>query len=142
MGLRQTILATGLLPLALGPLASHAGIYRCTEPGAAVSYQEMPCNDPSRASTLDVPAEYPAVDTQKRELLLQQEAALYQRLEARRERESRETIASIASDAQVRAAEAQAQAVAPAYAIGWPASFIRSRHTRAVSGTPRNRPTW
>jgi hypothetical protein len=120
MRARNTILALGLLPLALGPLSASAGIFRCAEPGMAVSYQEMPCADPSMASTLDVPTEYPAIDAQKRDRLLQREAALDQRLEARRERESRETIATIGRDAQVQAAEAEAEAAAAAYFMAWP----------------------
>lgn len=119
MGLRHAILATGLL--ALGPLAAHAAIFRCVEAGGAVSYQEIPCPDPSTGRTLDVPAEYPAIDSRQRDSLLQREAALDQRLEARRERESREVIASIGRDAQVQAAEALAQAPAAGpYIMAWP----------------------
>lgn len=117
----QTAILGAAFFLLAGP-AQAAEIFRCTAPGGAVSYQETPCPDPSTARTLDVPAVYPAIDSQQREGLLQREAALDQRLEARRERESRETIASIGRDAQVQAAQAQAeaQAAAPAYVMAWP----------------------
>jgi hypothetical protein len=137
MGPRQKILATGLLALALGPLAAHAAIFRCAAAGGAVSYQATPCPDPEVASTLDVPSEYPAVDTQQRDRLLQREAALDQRLEARRERESRETIASIGRHALVQAARAQAEAAAPAYIMGWPQSRAMRPWQRAHR-PPRN----
>jgi Domain of unknown function (DUF4124) len=121
MALRQTILAMGLLIIALGPEpAAAAAIFRCTEPGGSVTYQESPCPDSSAGRTLDVPAEYPAIDPRQRDSLLTREAALDQRLEARRERESRETIASIGRDAQVQAAQGQDQAGAPAYVVAWP----------------------
>jgi Domain of unknown function (DUF4124) len=134
MGLRQKILATGLL--ALAPLAVQAAVFRCTAPDGAVTYQEIPCPESSGARALDVPAEYPPIDAQQRQDLLQREAALYQRLEARRERESRETIASIGADAQVQAAQAQAQLAAPGYVVGWPRAF----GPRPIHRSPRPLP--
>lgn len=118
MGMGRTILAAGLL--AVGPLATHAAVFRCTAPDGAVTYQELPCPEKSGARALDVPTEYPPIDARQRQDLMQREVALYQRLEARRERESREAIASIGADAQVQAAQAQAQAVSPGYVLGWP----------------------
>jgi hypothetical protein len=82
-----------LAGLALCALPATAEIYRCTAKGGAVTYQQIPCPGSENGTVLDVPASYPAADAQERERLFQREAALDRRLEAERERLSRESIA-------------------------------------------------
>jgi hypothetical protein len=65
-------------------LAAHAGIFRCTSPAGAVTYQQSPCASREEARRLDIPESFPAVDTTAREQLLAQAAAIDCRLEARR----------------------------------------------------------
>jgi len=74
---------------------AQAEVYSCTSNGGAVTYQEIPCGNGERRPVLDVPSRYPATDTAARDRLSQRAAALAPRLEARRERESRETVARL-----------------------------------------------
>jgi hypothetical protein len=118
--MRIESLAAALLAAALVPAIAQAGIFRCTQPGAAPTYQELPCPPASSGEATDIPTVYPEADRANRDRLLEREADLDRRLEARRERESRESIAAT----QARALEAQARAAAepapPAYVIGRP----------------------
>ena len=91
-----------LLFVACAALATSAGaeIYRCAA-GGTVTYQEIPCADGALAR-IDIPTSYPAPNTAERDRLLQREAELYKRLEARRNRELVE--------AQMREARAEREA--------------------------------
>ena len=82
-------LLSGVAAFASG---AHAEVFRCTSASGAVSYQELPCGAGETLRVVDVPAAYPAPNTAERDRLFQREAALDQRLEAQRERESREAI--------------------------------------------------
>ena len=75
--------------------SARAEIFRCTATDGAVTYQEIPCPASERGSVLEVPASFPPVDTASRDRLFAREASLDQRLEAERDRESRETIARL-----------------------------------------------
>jgi hypothetical protein len=79
-------------------LAAHAQIYRCTSPAGAVTYQQSPCALREDAKRLDIPESFPAVDADRRARLLAREAQLDRRLEAQRERESREAMARAAAE--------------------------------------------
>ena len=111
-------------------------VHRCFTSNLGVSYQEAPCEPGNDAGELDL-ANFPDVNAAARDRLLQREAALDQRLEAQRERLSREEMTRIAAQAQVAAAQASAPpAVEPAYyAAGWP--IIRAG---APFGGPRIHP--
>src|SRR5215475_3026491 len=53
----------------------------------------MECPAGDNVRTLDVPAQFPQVNSAAREILFAREAELYRRLEAQRERDSRESVA-------------------------------------------------
>jgi hypothetical protein len=134
-----------VLALALGAAlldAGAAGIFRCRSAEGGTSYQESPCAPGSDAARLAVPGEFPPANLAARERLLDREAALDRRLEAQRERLSREETARIAARAQVAAAEAAAAPVAdPVYVAAWPVYPWRAplgshRGHRGHSGHP------
>lgn len=89
--------------------AAHADVFRCTSPAGAVTYQEVPCAADQAVKIVDVPERYPAANVAERDRLFQREAALDRRLEAERERESREAIARMSRPAPVAAQEAEPQ---------------------------------
>ena len=102
--------------------AAHADVFRCTSPVGAVTYQEIPCAANQAARIVDVPETYPAANVAERDRLFQREAALDRRLEAERERLSRETIARISQPGP-----AEAQPPEPQVALFVPA---QARHPR------------
>ena len=106
---------------------AQAAIFRCTALSGAVTYQQSPCASQEDAQRLDIPDRYPAVDTAQRERLLERAAQLDRRLEARRERESREALARAA---QAPAPSPKPQA-APEPQIAWmlPPAFPAHRHS-------------
>ena len=88
------------IALALGATAAGAadGIWRC-QSAQGTTYQQVPCGD---AGTLAaIPTDYPPVNTAERDRLLAREAALDQRLEAQRERLSREAAQRVAREERV-----------------------------------------
>lgn len=91
--MRRLALALCVALLALAAMPAGAEIFRCTSPAGSVTYQQDPCDASERATKIDVPASYPAPDSAERQRLFAREAALDQRLEAERERWSREAIA-------------------------------------------------
>ena len=119
----------GISAAALGLLAATpavaAEIFRCSTPGGSISYQQFPCAPGSEAGRIDIPTAYPDIDAAARDRLLQREAALDRRLEAERERLSREEMTRITARAQVAAAQAVAPAPEPVYSVGWPVVLAR-----------------
>jgi hypothetical protein len=111
--------------VALSPPIAAAEIFRCVAPGGAVTYQEIPCGGSHSESRPAIPSEYPPVNEAERTRLFTREAALDRRLEARRERETREMMARAEREAEAeraRLAMAEAAAAAsPQYAIAYPA---------------------
>jgi hypothetical protein len=75
-----------VLGAACAPGLAAAEIYRCAA-ATGVTYQQEPCQG---GAIVAIPAEFPAVNLAERERILQREAALEKRLEARRERELQE----------------------------------------------------
>lgn len=73
-------------------LPASAAIFRCTAADGSVSYQEFACPDSDSARTIEVPAQFPSVDSAKRAELFAREAELDKRLEAQRDRDSREAV--------------------------------------------------
>jgi hypothetical protein len=102
-------------------------VYRCFTSNLGVSYQEAACTPGNDAGELDL-SNFPAVNAAERERVLQREAALDRRLEAQRERLSREEMTRISARAQVAAARAAAAAPAePVYFTGgWPTLRARA----------------
>ena len=74
-------------------LPAGAAIFRCTAADGSVSYQGLECPAAESARTVNVPEQYPQVDSAARERLFAREAELDRRLEAQRERDSREAVA-------------------------------------------------
>jgi len=74
-------------------LPAGAAIFRCTAADGSVSYQEAECAPTDKSRVMDVPAQYPGADPAERQRLFEREAALDRRLEAQRERDSREAVA-------------------------------------------------
>jgi xanthine dehydrogenase iron-sulfur cluster and FAD-binding subunit A len=104
-------LAILLACCAFAPLAGAAEIVRCAGAGG-VTYQDSPCPDASRATSLAIPAEFPPPNLAERDRLLQREAAMYRRLEARRERELKE--AALREERELERARVAAAAAAAA----------------------------
>jgi hypothetical protein len=73
-------------------LPAGAGIFRCTAADGSVSYQEMECADTEHTRMLDIPTQFPQVNSASRDNLFAREAELDRRLEAQRERDSREAV--------------------------------------------------
>jgi hypothetical protein len=119
--------AAFLLALAfvLAAPAAHAEVFRCTSGSGSVTYQEIPCGGGERLQIVDLPASYPAPNTAERDRLFQREAALDQRLEARRERDAREAVARM-SQPIVQAAPQE-----PQYAWFFPPALRLRHHPRA-----------
>jgi hypothetical protein len=101
-------LACGMTALAA---AAHAEVFRCTSTAGAVTYQEIPCAAGEARRIVDVPEAYPAANVAERDRLFQREAALDRRLEAERERRSRETIARISQPVPADAQAPEPQVV-------------------------------
>jgi hypothetical protein len=125
-------IALAMAMIAIGPELQAAEIFRCASQGGAVSYQELPCNTESAGGRTALPTSFPEIDVAARERLFRREAALDQRLEAERERLSREEMNRVSAAAQVAAAQAAAQAASheTVYAVAWP----------LVGGYPAARP--
>lgn len=105
--------------------AAQAEVFRCTSAAGAVTYQEVPCAADQAARIVDLPERYPAADGAERDRLFQREAALDRRLEAERERLTRETIARIS-----RPPAAEAQAPEPQVVLFVPAHLRSPRPSR------------
>jgi len=132
MSLRKSLLAVSAL-LSLGALPAAADVYRCSH-AKGVTYQEIPCPDSSVGERANIPTIFPEPNVAERERLLEREAALYKRLEARRDREVQEAVLrDAAAERQLereRLAAAQAAAQAqPQYLIAIPAYGGHRRHT-------------
>ena len=115
---RAAILCLALFSgLALVASDVRAEIFRCTSRAGAVTYQELPCAEGERLRVVDVPASYPSADPAERERLFRREAELDRRLEARRERETRESIARLSQPVvqPAPAAEPQVVLLVPAF---------------------------
>ena len=77
---------------ALAATPASAAIFRCTAADGSVSYQETECSAADQSHVMDVPTQYPTADPAERARLFEREAALDRRLEAQRERDSREAL--------------------------------------------------
>src|SRR3954453_18005632 len=84
----KTLVLAVIAALGLPGLAS-AEIFRCQARGASVSYQQMPCDGDMQGVVARIATDYPPVNTVERERLFEREAAMYQRLEAERDRLAR-----------------------------------------------------
>ena len=105
------------------PAPALADVFRCTAPAGGVTYQQVPCPNDNAERVLPLPEQFPEVNREARQALLQREAAL----EARQlEREKMDTALRIArEDRLAREAEARAQQLAaepstPFYLVAQP----------------------
>lgn len=132
MTTRAFLLLSGLVAACLDAGAA-SGIYRCTAPGGAVTYQEIPCPTTSEGQATNLPTSFPEVDRAERERLLRRgdeaEWRLMRRLEiesaeriARAEQASRERIAMIEAEAQKDRADVVPVfvGVRRPFAVNWP----------------------
>jgi hypothetical protein len=94
MRVRLRILATAVL--ASGGVA-HAAVFRCTADDGRVTYQDTACAPTDEAVATGIPTQYPPVNDAERARILEREAELERRLEARRERAAREAAVRIAT---------------------------------------------
>ena len=132
----RTPLAILVLALALAPFPTRADIFRCTSTGGAVTYQQDSCDAHANAKVIDVPDAYPAANSAERERLLAREAALDRRLEAARERWSREAIAQAMQPAPPPEVSAPPEVVWIAPPLAFPRHPFPHRH--AMHGFRRN----
>jgi hypothetical protein len=108
----------------LSPPMVAAEIFRCVAPSGGVTYQEIPCIGSHAESRTAIPSEFPPVNEAERNRLFAREAALDSRLEARRERDTRELLARAEREAEterVRLALAEAAAAQSQFAVAYPA---------------------
>jgi hypothetical protein len=132
MTTRALLLLSGLVAACLDASAA-SGIYRCTAPGGAVTYQEVQCPATSEGQATHLPTSFPEVDNAARERLLRRadeaEWRLMRRLEiesaeriAKAEQASRERIAMIEAQAQKDRADAVPVLVGVRrpFAVNWP----------------------
>ena len=86
--------------------AAHAAVFRCTEADGGITYQDRACRGGDADGATDIPTEFPPPNEAERARILQREAVLEQRLEQKRERESREAaLRSVAAPPPAAAAE-------------------------------------
>ena len=116
MGNRK-LLALGLLAMSLPAAAS--GIYRCTSPSGAVTYQEIACSGADSGGVANIPTAFPDMNVVEHDHILQQGAMAADRLMKRYEIDSHERIASADRASRERIAEMQlAQVDAGDYSNG------------------------
>ena len=96
--MKRFLLAVAVSGLALPAFAAN-DIFRCQTRQGGVSYQQGPCEDDSLGGPSGIAAEYPPVNTAERDRIFEREAAMYQRLEAQRERLSKEAMVRTATAA-------------------------------------------
>ena len=113
MKILQALFVAGI---AVGSLQAQAGgIYRCTAPGGAVTYQETACDGSSTGGVANIPTGYPDFNVVEHERILQREASLDQRMLERYRIDSAERIARddrIAREKEAAAELAMAEAMA------------------------------
>jgi hypothetical protein len=105
MRILMAMLAVGIAGGALQ--AQAAGIYRCTEAGGTVTYQETACAGSSTGGAANIPTTYPDYNVVEHERILRREAMLDARMLERYRIDSAERIAR--DDRIAREKEAAAQ---------------------------------
>ena len=130
--------AFAALLLALPPCAVAGEIVRCVEAGQ-VTYQDAPCSGSSVGRPAGIAAEYPPPNVQERNRLFEREAAMYRRLEARRDREVQEEALRTARESVEleRARLAALEAQPPQYLVAYP-GWVWARSVR--HSHPAHRP--
>jgi len=126
----SSLLAT--VALCATPASATTEIVRCIATGGGVTYQQSPCPEGSVAQFVGIPTQFPAPDIAQRDRLFEREAALYRRLEARRDREIQEAILRDAHQEREleRARLAAAAAQPPQYLVVLPPRTWRSHRVR------------
>ncbi len=104
LAMKRELLALGLVVMSVP--AAAAGIYRCTGPSGAVTYQEAACDGDASGGLSSIPTSFPEVNSNERDRLLRQVAQLEDRELKRYEIDSRERIARADIAAREREAEA------------------------------------
>jgi hypothetical protein len=118
------------LALATASAASAGAVYRCTDARGAVTYQDAPCPRSQPGEALDIPGDFPPPNQAEHARILEREAMLERRLEARREREARDEAMRLAATPPP-AVPAPAPEAEPAYPLYIP---LVPAHVRRVHG--------
>ena len=129
----RKLLVVGLLALSIQ--AGAAGIYRCTSPSGAVTFQEIACRTSESGGVTNIPTSFPAVNTAEHDNILRQVAMLDERELRRYEIDSRERIARddrIAREHEAEAMMASAASDSGVYAFGAPLYAIGQRGAHLV----------
>jgi hypothetical protein len=95
--------------------AQAGGIYRCTAPDGAVTYQETACAGASTGGVANIPTAFPGFNVMEHERILRREASLDERMLERYRIDSAERIARddrIAREKEAAAELAMAEAMA------------------------------
>jgi len=121
---RLALTVAALAALSVGA-AANAAVFRCTAADGGITYQDAPCAGADAAQATDIPTQFPPVNEAERARILQREALLEQRLEQKRERESRElALRSVAAPAPAQPAESYAEG----YPLYYPITLQRPIH--------------
>ncbi len=119
------------------PALGGNDIFRCASP-EGVTYQQVPCPGSSVEQRANVPTEFPPPNVEERNRLFEREAALYQRLEARRDREVQEAALRDAREGleleRARLTALAAEAAQPQYLL-----VVPLRSARLQRGQPFRR---
>lgn len=130
MSVLKTLLGLGIAIASVQGQA--AGIYRCTEPGGGVTYQETACAGSSTGGAANIPTGFPDFNVVEHERILNREAMLDSRMLERYRIDSAERIARddrIAREKEAAAQLAMAEAMAANAGGGVP--FFLGRVPRA-----------
>jgi len=106
--MQRTCAIFGTIFLLAAAPAWAGQVFRCTQAGGAVAYQELPCSPGTVETSWQTPA-FPEVNTAERDRLMQREAALDARLLKRAEIDAAERIAREARRERELALEREAE---------------------------------
>jgi hypothetical protein len=104
-----------------------AGVIRCTAPDGSVTYQDSACPGGAKMQATDIQTDYPPPNDAERARILQREAELERRLEARREKEDQLAAMRMAS---APASPPVPQEYDEVYPVYYPALGINRPHPR------------
>jgi hypothetical protein len=114
----RALLATIALA-AVFPASAAGDILRCVSRSGAVTYQQTPCGESEVSQPARIATDYPEVNQAARDRLFEREAALYQRLEAQRDRQVKELALRDAHEERRLEREAMVAAAQAAAAQQW-----------------------
>ena len=117
--MRAAIVLSMVVMGAAQPAAAQ--VFRCVEPGGAVSYQQQPCAGAAEGGALQIPTTFPD-HTGPRDRLTAREAAVDARILKRLELESAERMARAEQATREKELQAERERAMPP-SDGWPVIF-------------------